>query len=156
MTDSTTADRAALTPIRRERITRAAAAAALAVQGVHHLGSGANRVIAGVQAAASGRDPVPGVRVADRLDGVEVLLHVVAGYPVHVVELADRVLHDVAVALAAVDEGDVIVAVIVADVHGPFDREEPETETEPEIMDVPAAGSEVPVGTVPASGDVRS
>lgn len=123
--------------------------AVLAVDGVHRLGSRADRIASGVRTGAGAADKVPGVRIDRTVDPVVVRVTAVAEYPVEVHELADRV-RDAATAALPADLAGARVDVVVADVHGPFDREpEPEDET-PEESDAAAPVPSMPDAASPA------
>lgn len=130
-------------------ITRAAAAAARTVPGVHALGTAAARRFAGAVSAASGSETDAGVRVQHREVGTAVTVTVVVEYPRNVREVADRVRADVLAALGAVTVGRVDVDVVVADVHGPFDPAEEEGEEQPPAAETAAAPE--PAAAVPAA-----
>lgn len=117
---TSTATSGATRPAGAGPLAAAIADAALAVDGVHHLGTAAGRVIASIRTAAAGRQFAPGVRIDQITGGVQV--DVVAEYPVNVIEVADRVRAAVG-AVPGVDGPR--VDVIVTDVHGPFDRDQP-------------------------------
>jgi uncharacterized alkaline shock family protein YloU len=120
---------------RVDRAGRAAADAALAVAGVHHLGSSSDRRLAGLRATVTGRDVAPGVRVGRSIDGPTVRVSIVVEYPAEVHGVAGRVREAVESALKATAAGPYIVDIVVTDVHGPFDRETPV----PDVVEPPKA-----------------
>ncbi|RIX30471.1 hypothetical protein [Amnibacterium setariae] len=96
--------------------------AALGVDGVHRVGTPVGRAVDRVRSAASapGAETVSGVRITRFPQAPAARVVVVAEYPVDVVALADRVRSRVA---AELDPGT-RVDVVVADVHGPYDRDD--------------------------------
>lgn len=104
-------------------VARTAAEAALAVPGVHHLGSTVARAADQFRQQLGRSAGTAGVQVDQEDGALGVRVSVVVSYPRSVLDVAEAVRQQVTAATRQVSELPTVVDVRVLDVHGPFDDE---------------------------------